>query len=184
MAKVLRKIVVGLPPERQGELAETSIEGTPVWVMNLFGFIQLHIGVKKNELIIAQGRYLFEKAMFGSNKGILERHPNLFPETGAKNAHTLFYLDIAGVSKAVGSFFSDNSPKENSNPQNGPSAMKRIGDAGGNFDSLLITSSPEKDAIKGELLIKTRFRDSFFRGLKTALEVVREKENDPGSSKK
>lgn len=170
MKTVIETAISKLPPEQQSMVVKTSIGAQESYMISLMGMTQLFLGVKDNNLIVALGKPMYEKALAADVKtGFLANMDD--PELVAtlkSDAASVFYLNSQETFKAVKNF-SAMIQQFSSDPAK-PIIDETVTNAVNQFNYLLSSSQVEGESIFSNLTVKTNFVDSFFQGVQNVVE--------------
>ncbi len=161
MKSTIDKIIAGFPPEQQNSFVKTNIADTDSYALNVGGMAQVYFGVKRNQLVVAAGRSFFEKALSNTpESGFVGAVQDAGLKSALKSSNDLFFLDVSETLKALNNF----APMLGGSGQ-GESPVDTITKALGDFRYVLSSSEVKGDTVSGDFVIKTAFKEPFFRGV-------------------
>ena len=161
MKKVMERVISKLTPEQQSDIIKTTIGDDEVYIISIVGMVQVYAGIKDNNLIMSIGKPMFEKALAGSvSSGFLTNlKDRSLAKTLSADINTV-YLDFGEILKAMKNFKALTRHLNKGKP-NG----FRIEEIVNQFEYLLSTSRYENGVIYSDLVVKTKFSESFFQGV-------------------
>ncbi len=170
MERVIETAISKLPPEQQSMVVKTTVGAQESYMISLMGMTQLFLGVKDNNLIVALGKPMYEKALAADMKtGFLTtlKDPHLV-DTLKSDAASIFYLDSQETFKAVKNFSA--LLQQFSKDPSKPIIDDTVTNAVNQFDYLLSSSQVDGESIFSNLTVKTNFVGSFFQGMQNVVE--------------
>lgn len=174
MKGVIESVIAKLPPEQQSMVVKTTIGTQESYMVSLMGMTQLFLGVKENNLIVALGKPMYEKALAADMKtGFLANmsDPNLV-ETLKADTASVFYLDSQETFKALKNFSA--MLQQFSKDPSRPIIDEKVTNAVNQFDYLLSSSEVRGNSIFSNLMVKTNFVNPFFQGVRNVVESFKE----------
>lgn len=170
MTQVIETAISKLPPEQQSMAQKTTVGAQESYMISLMGMTQLFLGVKDNNLIVAVGKPMYDKALAADVKsGFLTqlKDPDLVSALKS-DAASILYLDAQETFKAVQNF-APMLQNFSSDPTQ-PIIDETVTNAVNQFDYLLSASHVKGNSIVSSLALKTNFVDPFFQGVANVVE--------------
>lgn len=175
MTRVIETIIDRMPPEQKNIIQKITVETQESYMISFMGMVQLFMGVKDNNLIVALGKNMYDKALAADvNTGFLTniKDPDLVSALKS-DATSIFYLNAQETFKAVRNF----APmlQHLSGDPGKPLIDETLINAVNQFNYLMSSSKVKDNDIISSLIIKTNFMDSFFQGVTNIADSFKEK---------
>jgi hypothetical protein len=157
LKSVVDKMIAKLPPEQQAMISKQKVGDVEAYVV-MAGPVQLYIGMKEKNLIIAVGKPMFEKALKGDvSSGFVANVADKELAGKFKEDRNILYLNVAETLKAVKNF-----EMFLQGLTHGRGIDQNVQDAVGKFEYVLASSRLEGTSLFADFTIKTKFTEPFF----------------------
>ncbi|MFO7838280.1 MAG: hypothetical protein R6X08_02120 [Desulfosalsimonadaceae bacterium] len=172
MKQVIDKAIKLLPPDKQAMVSRQKVGGTDAYVVNA-GMVQMYTGVDDNKLLLASGKPIFEKALKAEkDKGFAQKLTDERLKNSLTSNRNIFYLNIDEGVKTANNF-----AMFLAEPAGGVQKFKDKLDAAGRFEYVLASGKLDKNIIKSQFIVKTRFSKPFFLKLAQMIDEFEPEEN-------
>ena len=164
--ETIGKIISSLPDEYSSLIQEQTIEGVKTRVI-IAGFTQVYLGVTDDRVVIAPGKFLYEKAIKGAGNGFNDKLSNEV-EKIVSGDNQVFYLDFHQLVAALQNFsamIAQFSGDANYLSKEKVDQYKKI-------KYLITYGSADENIFTTNFKVDTSFGKPFFIGMKEMVEEV------------
>lgn len=156
MQQVLDTAIAALPPQQRAMMTTQTVDGVEAHVL-MAGLTQAFLGIHANQIILATGKPMFQKALTGNVDDGFSRHMDSAEVADTLNdTGNIFYLNVDEIVKAARNF-----EMFLQGLAGGPAVMRDLYVTAGKFEYLLASSRLQDSAILSDFSIQTRFSDPF-----------------------
>lgn len=156
----LNKIFEAIPAEQKGMITKNGDH----YLINAM-VVQISVGFKKNNLVIASSQAMFDK-ISGQGKGLLNKikDPKVKEAIG-NTVPWILYLSADEINLVVKNLLTMSGGQNQQKSAAQKKQEKDIQNLIAQFEYLFITSDLQDNLATAELVVKTRFKDAFLKSL-------------------